>query len=97
MKFRSEFDDYPACLMPVLPTGFIDTSWHNDACPSFTHEAARLVLWVDYPNPADREVQGGSRFLLCTMKDDGGSGDVIAAAEHWTDMEAEIRCRLRKS
>lgn len=96
MNFRTEFDDYPVCKMPVMPAGFTDTSWKNDVCPSFTHEAARLVLWVDYPDPANREVQGGSRFILCTMKDGGASGDVVATAEHWTDMEDEIGHRLRK-
>lgn len=28
--------------------GFIDTSWHNDAMPSFHSEEHLLTVWIDY-------------------------------------------------
>jgi len=31
----------------LLANGFEDTSWHNDACPSF--ERDNLRVWLDFP------------------------------------------------
>lgn len=62
MDWRTEFPDYPANEMPVIPTGFNDTSWKNDACPSFSN--GKLIIWVDYPNEADREVSGFGRYTV---------------------------------
>jgi len=63
--WRSEFPDFPAATMPEIPAGFADTSWHNDACPSFTSDACELRLWVDFLDPAQREhPESKSRFYL---------------------------------
>lgn len=37
--------------MPAIPEGWKDTSYHNDACPSFEREidGRTYRLWVDYP------------------------------------------------
>src|SRR5262245_3179059 len=78
--------------MPTMPEGFVDTSWHNDACQSFTSEPHKLKLGVDYPDPAKRETKG-ARFTLCTINDDGEVGDVVASAEQWVDMAREIALR----
>ena len=36
--WRIEFPDFPVEDMPTLPEGWVDASWHNDACPSFVNE-----------------------------------------------------------
>ncbi len=53
--------------VPALVTDTLeDLSWHNDICPSFTtkgiaandptyHEGVDVRLWVDHPDPQERE------------------------------------------
>ncbi|KRQ99263.1 hypothetical protein CP49_11745 [Bradyrhizobium valentinum] len=48
----------------MIPADFADTSWHNDACPSFTNEALGLTIWIDYAELAMREHPSGERFTL---------------------------------
>src|SRR5262245_47820271 len=96
MTYRDEFADFPASDMPKLPEGFIDTSWHNDTCPSFSHEIARLILFVDYLDPRERELDQ-PRFTLCEITKDGQTGDCVAACEYWDDMLREISVRLRSA
>ena len=55
-----EFPDYGS--LPSIPTGFEDTSWHNDVCPSFTSDAYRI--WLDYENEDRREFKGRKRYTI---------------------------------
>jgi hypothetical protein len=63
-----EFPDFDYELPAI--EGFIDTSWHNDVCPSLTRESPddeskTLILWCDYADVSKRE-HGDSvrRFTL---------------------------------
>jgi len=94
--WREEFPDYPASDMPKMPEGFVDTSWHNDTCPCFSHEMARLIVWVDYRDPKDRELSEAPRFTLCLIQPNGSPGEVVAACEYWDDMQREISVRVGK-
>jgi hypothetical protein len=94
-KWRTEFPDFPVADMPEIPPSFVDTSWHNDTCPCFSDERARLILWVDYRDPRRREVQTSTRFLLCEIDRGGSPGDVVACCEYWDDMLREIKVRTR--
>lgn len=51
-----------------------DTSWGNDACPSFELarpiSGERLRLWVEEENPERRE-SGGSRYCVCGLDGEG--------------------------
>ena len=58
---KGEFPHFPE-LDFKLPEGFEDDSCHQDVCPCFTK--GNLRLWVDYPNPQDRETQELKRFSL---------------------------------
>ena len=65
--------------IPEFVTGdprWIDTSWHNDAAPSFELEApgVHLRLWVHPENPADREMLV-PRFGLFLVVDPESSAD----------------------
>jgi hypothetical protein len=64
MNYKIEFPHYDDELS--LPTGWTDTSWHNDACPSFEKEVKGTVyrLWCDYKDSNMSEV-GGLRFAVC--------------------------------
>ena len=67
--YKTEFPSYDDEL--AFPKGWIDTSWHNDACPSFgylTPSGEEVRIYCDYVNPELREVEG-KRFNV--VIDDG--------------------------
>lgn len=82
-----EFPDYPASDLPPLPEGFEDTSWHNDACPSLSNDAAGLVVYVDYVDKAKRENEATERFTLMTL----GDFDVVVHTDDWNVVLESIR------
>lgn len=55
MTYQIEFPDFDPTTMPDIPEGWIDVSWHNDACPCFEVPAG-LFVYVDYLDPAKREM-----------------------------------------
>lgn len=59
-----EFPDFDQATLPTIPAGFEDTSWHNDACPSFQHEGLGLHLFIDYADPELREMASPTRFRV---------------------------------
>jgi hypothetical protein len=98
--WRTEFPDFPEADMPAIPADFADTSWHNNACPSFTSDAAELTLWIDYADVSMREHGPGHRFQLEPRRDgveitgDGFSSDDWAAVLAFIDdNRAEVTAR----
>lgn len=63
MTYQTEFPHYDDTLS--LPEGWLDTSWHNDVCPSFENKIDGIVyrIWCDFKNPSLSEV-GGLRFAV---------------------------------
>lgn len=63
MSYKTEFPHYDDEL--TLPDGWVDTSWHNDACPSFekTINGTLVRLWCDYKDRSLSEI-GGLRFSI---------------------------------
>lgn len=91
MTYQTEFPNF-ADMPQDIPAAWDDSSWRHDACPSFTlwedtaQRYERLVLWVDYVNPADREVSGGKRFLLCLISEDGRDEPVnLIMSDDWQE------------
>lgn len=97
MTYETEFPDFGA--MPAdVPAAWADSSWHNDACPSY--EVAGdgfgfgFRLFVDYADKAKREFPESSRFSL-HFSDHVGNVTVIAEGDDWPEMrEAAERARL---
>lgn len=56
-QYRVAFPDF-GDLDVDIPNGFTDSSWHNDACPSWTNEALHLQLFVDFADLAKSEMCG---------------------------------------
>lgn len=81
-----EFPDYPVASLPEIPAGFVPSHWHNDACPSWSR--GDLVLFIDYPNPADRDFDDGTRFSL--QRSTGAGANVIVDTDDWTTVLAFI-------
>lgn len=77
-NYLEEFPNYDDVL-PVI-NGFVDRSWHNDACPSLIRkvgENAYLQLWCDYKNKAlsdfaDLDGDSYRRYSLSLINDEEG-------------------------
>lgn len=85
--YRKEFPDFGE-LDVTIPVGFIDQSWHNDACPRF--ERGHYQLHIDY---ADRTLtefpDGGLRFMLCVAHEDNPShSETLIDTDDWSKVEA---------
>lgn len=93
MSFREEFPDYPVDAFPPMPAFFIDTSWHNDACPSIASEAG-LSIWIDYPDPEQREMPDTKRFSVSATDADGAVvGEPLLETDEWSDVVAFLAAR----
>lgn len=87
---QAEFPRYDVSTPPALPQGFVDTSWQNDACPSFTNELRRVQVFVDYADPKERECgPEAPRFSLLTL-DEHGDQNYICNTNEWSEMLALI-------
>lgn len=74
-NYQTEFPDFD--LDVAIPAAWDDTSWHNDACPSWcaglTKEGYSVKVWVDYadkPHFSGYELLEGGRFVV-DIEDDG--------------------------
>jgi len=81
-NFHPEFGDFPLADMPAaIPQGFYDSSWHNDACPSYYSERDSIRIWINYVDHDLREHEFGTRFSAYQELDDGSIP--IAASDDW--------------
>jgi len=83
-SYNTEFPDFgelPALVSERLASGqLVDQSWHNDVCPSFSTVRGDKVisaagdfenvpvLWVDYADPAFREMGPETSHFLVAFK-----------------------------
>lgn len=63
------FADYPVATMIPIPESWTEESWHNDTAPSFSPCAGPMgemaQVWIDYEDPAAREIPEAARFSFC--------------------------------
>lgn len=93
MSIQREFPSYDdmkgfADLLDKLP-GFVDSSWHNDTCPSMEHEQSQTRIWVEYADPDNRE-NAGPRFSI-------EQGDLLVECVFSTDDAALVVEWVKKS
>jgi hypothetical protein len=73
-----------------LPAGWVDTSCHNDTCPSYgilhADGSGWLRLFMEHPDPAQREWDEQDRFTVSEFSPEGyyvachySGGDFAAA------------------
>ncbi len=62
-RYQRTFPDFGELDVPV-PAGFVDSSCVDDGMPSFTNELLRLLLMIDYADPAQRLGSEAPRFAV---------------------------------
>lgn len=82
MTYQTEFTDFPPETMPPIPAGWADLSWANDTCPCFDTGNGRLVF-VDFADPALREVSEGPRFAVVRNPEIDGEAKTLFESDDW--------------
>jgi hypothetical protein len=77
--WRNQFQDYPVPgeIESLATSGVIvDTSWGNDICPSFEmyRHGHGIRIWVDHPDPEQREMKSPTRFAVMPLIRDAHAG-----------------------
>lgn len=83
IQWKTEF---PGFDMPAIkfPEGFEDTSYRNDACPSFTR--GPICIWIDWEDAHEREDPDGKRFVITRRHEDHSDDHVIMETDSWADV-----------
>ena len=93
-NYLQEFPDYDDTL-PMID-GFVDSSWHNDVCPSIcekdnTDEDTCLYIFIDYKNPSLRECVNDHRYTLSLGY---GTGDYLFSTDNWDEMVGVVKYHI---
>ena len=72
----------------VQPDGWDDTSWSNDACPSWSFEGWQV--FIDHPDPAQRELGDEVKRFRVQRAADYGSGDYEFVTGFECDLWSEV-------
>ena len=87
-----EFPDYVQASLPEIPESWDDTSWHNDTCPSFYCEDAKMTIHIDEEDAGLREFPGSECRFIVTHPDGSLSVDDVLQTNDW---QRRARCRGR--
>lgn len=79
ISWRTAFPDFPADGIPPMGPEWIDVSYGNDVCPSFQIPGGFAQVFVDYPNPVDREIQTCARYTVLLANEHGETDHAEAA------------------
>ncbi|MDK9702496.1 MAG: hypothetical protein OEL20_05100 [Sulfuritalea sp.] len=92
MPINTEFPDFPPLDFKPATFGLVvDTSWHNDACPSFETDDRLFRLWVSEPDPADRVMREMPRFHFVAQNKDGDRVRDVFDTENLSDLIGFLR------
>jgi hypothetical protein len=78
-NWRNPFRDYPVpgeIDGPATAGVIVDTSWGNDSCPTFEmyRHGQGIRIWVDHPDPRQREMKNPERFTVTPLMRDATEG-----------------------
>lgn len=84
-SWMTEFN--PSYQLPAMPQGMVDTSWHNDVCPSYARlredGSDALRIWIEHPDKTQREYDEQKRFMVVTYGAEGTPGNCVLETENW--------------
>lgn len=86
MKYVTEFPEFDAAYMPAIPEGFVDASWHNDACPFFVNVTTHLGIYVDFYTDDMRAFPGEGRYSVVRLDVDGASEEGLLVTDDWNEV-----------
>jgi hypothetical protein len=95
--WKDEFPDMEGLGILNMPWGFIDSSWHNDACPRFEKKLLSgntIEVWIDYAERSKRDRPDAPRYaVLHRDGDDNADGETaeLFASEDGEQMLAYLR------
>ncbi|MCA0302173.1 MAG: hypothetical protein LCH95_07175 [Proteobacteria bacterium] len=90
------FPDFDLRDLPEMPLGFLDTSRPDEGCPSATNKLMGLKLFVDWPEPRQRQEWPCPRFSL--YRNDRPEGQPAACSDCWSVILSTIEViRLERS
>jgi hypothetical protein len=87
--YRTEFPTFDPATMPAIPATWLDTSWHNDTCPSF--QCGALRIFVDYAEPEHREIAETPRYSVHLWE---GDYPVLLVSDDWAEVLAFVAATL---
>lgn len=84
--YRQAFPDF--VLGVTLPEGFEDTSWKDDACPSFTRTVGDydIRLYINYTDPSRRECPDMSHFSAVVSHKGDCDSVLEFCSDDWVEM-----------
>lgn len=94
-NIKSEFADYDSILPSIK--GFIDTSWHNDSCPSISKEIkddCYYQIFCDYLDENKREYKGNKRYWI-TLQSNGIYSEPLFCCDTTEELKAWIKLNLK--
>lgn len=79
----------------LIGLGFEDSSYLNDAAPSFTKTVGDglIVIWIDHKDPEQRELPE-ARLTITFHSDDEAFERVIWSGESWIEFAKQLRAAL---
>lgn len=89
----------------IIPEGFKDYSWKNDACPSWFNPSLNVMLWIDYPQADSEFGETETFFRFCVVSqamreddlDDPNPNSISWPCETWDQvLEILARCQILK-
>lgn len=97
-QFVSELYDTSVAEL-LINSGFTDTSWGNDACPSFEKEGNRykITVFIECIEQSYREVVCSAQFSALIERPDDGKGDQFSIhleSECYADLVKQIKEEL---
>ena len=94
MSYRTEFPNFDPATLPAECAAWEDVSWRQDTCPSFLTGDGHIVF-VDYADPADREIPECERFSVQACDADGCAFDSEPfASDDWAAVLAHLAREL---
>jgi hypothetical protein len=89
MPLFPEFPEYDDNL--TIPDGWVDVSWHNNACPSISKSCGLLdqklaiVIWCDYKDPTMRDWGIDSKQFAVSIESTDEFGEEHYEPKGWFD------------
>jgi len=94
--YTDHFPHFPAADLPAIPAHWRDVTDASAGCPTYCAEARedgtpRVLVYVDFPNPADRYSDAEKRFGIAVYVGRPCQRYAeVYASDTWSDILARL-------